>query len=306
MAKVRLIAVDSGCDNHQVRGEAGELDFKTRITYDKHKDESLLGGNTFNVVHNDNKYVIGNQADLEVPETGKDTLPHFIGTLTSIALMKGDADEIILMYGESFNRYLDEKHKEKVRNLFVGKHEIEVNGKVYKFKITLCHILPEGLGHILMELSSYAGVNIAVDWGGSTVNYLKVVDGIPTNESKSFELGSHKLVAAVRDELDIANLGNQDIDMIKNWIRNGTKNRQVQEIIDNCKRDILRKLDRELGRYGINLNKMYDGVTFIGGTSEMLREQIREHYSYSEIHKDCLMANVNGFYKFGTLKYGVK
>lgn len=299
----KVVAIDAGKFNLKGKSDIGELLFNTKYSFG-HTDTDMLGVNTFNIIFEGEEYTIGNNATFSDKNEGKDTKVHIMSTLSAVALLSGGAEEIILMYGESFNKYMNAEHKRKLKSKLEGRHTITVDGKAYTFTITLCHILPEGMGHILSNLKAYQGVQYTLDWGGTTVIFIKSINGRPDTEvSKSFHLGMHNICAIATDKIDKAGIGKYDSDLVDQWIKEGCKDMRIQKIINMVIKEQLLKIDDKLSGFGINLHEYLD-VTFIGGTSDLFQSQIKEHYACARLYSDPLRANVNGFYEYGRMKFG--
>lgn len=308
LLKRKVVAIDSGAYNTKGKSSVGNIMFRTRFSLN-HIDLGMCSNNnTYNVTINGKEYTIGDSADYEDISEGKDSEVHILTTLTSVALLRGDAKNIILMYGESYNMYSNPEQKRKIKNLLEGDHIVTVESKngiieTHEFTIELVHILPEGVGHILQDLRNNLDIKYVWDWGGSTVNFLEVINGVPSKKSRSFELGMHNLTGSVESAISKAGHGRRPEDLVKQWIENGCPDRDIQKIIDKELYDQLYKIDHELKKNSINLQKFHE-VTFIGGTSQLFSKQIRERYSCAIVYPKCLTANVDGFYEYGRLKYG--
>ena len=303
----KIVAVDSGAYNTKGKSSVGSVMFRTKYTK-RHSDLGMANENTYNVTVNGKEYTVGDSAKYEDVSEGKDSEIHIVSTLTSVALLRGDAKEVILMYGESFNMYSNPEQKAKIKTLLEGKHTVTIESKngaveTHEFTITLVHILPEGIGHILQDLRNNQGVRYSWDWGGSTVNFLEVINGIPSDNSRSFELGMHNLTGSVQHAISMGGEGRQPEQLVKDYIEKGCPNRNIQNIIDDVLEEQLYKIDHELNKMGINLQKFQE-VTFIGGTSQLFSKQIRERYGCAILYPNSITANVDGFYEYGRLKYG--
>lgn len=303
----KIVAVDSGAYNTKGKSSVGSVMFRTKYTK-KHTDLGMADENTYNVTINGKEVTIGNSAEREDVSEGKDSELHIWSTLTAVALLRGDAKEIILMYGESFNMYRNDEQKARIKSLLEGKHVVTVESKnggteTHEFEITLVHILPEGVGHILQDLRSYQGVQYVFDWGGSTVNFLEVINGIPSANSRSFELGMHNLSGAVESAISKEGHGRQPEQQVKYWIEHGCPNKDIQFVIDDVLDDQMYKIDHELRKNSVNLKRFQD-VTFIGGTTQLFSKQIKMRYACANVYPKCITANVDGFYEYGRLKYG--
>lgn len=303
MCKKKVVAIDAGKFNLKGKSEIGEVLFNTKFSLG-HTDESMLGNGTYNVTIEDKELTIGNNASFGDKKEGKASDVHVWSTLTAIALLRGDAKQIILMYGESYNKYVQNEHKKLIKDRFEGKHKIEVNGEVHEFEITLCHILPEGLGHILCNLSAYMGVQYVIDWGGATVIFMEVLNGVPQpDKCHSFLIGVNNVNAIISSKLSKSGIGNYTENQVKEWVEKGCSNKKIQQVIDNVITEQLYTLDDKLNGFGIDLHELLK-TTFIGGTSQLLSSQIKKHYECAEIYPKGLTANVDGFWEYGRLKFG--
>lgn len=304
MAKSKkLIAVDCGKFNTKAKSDIGELIFGTRYSLG-FTDPDMLGEKTYNVKYKGQEYTLGDNANHADKNEGKLSMVHILSTLTAIALLSDGAECIELMYGESFNKYSNAEHKRRIKEVFEGAHTIKVGDTEYNFEITLCHILPEGIGHILSDMRTYSGLQYTIDWGGTTVIFIKAINGRPDmQESKSFHLGMHNVVAIIQDQLIKKGIGRYDNEQIEEWIENGCKKIEIQKVINNVISEQLIRIDECLSGFGINLHEYLD-VTFIGGTSQKFAPYIKQHYQCANIYSDCLRANVNGYYEYGRAKYG--
>lgn len=305
--KRKIIAVDSGAFNTKGKSDVGEVLFNTKYSR-RHTDAGMLGEDTYNVTINGKELTIGNTALYNDKNEGKHSDPHIWSALTAIALLRGDADEIILGYGESFNMYAQDKQKKAIQDKLMGDHKVVIenkNGKkeIHEFKIVLVHVLPEGTGHILSNLKANLGVKYVFDWGGSTINFLEVINGRPSENSKSFPFGVHNVNALAGDAISKAGLGYFQDAQIKEWVENGCPNKDIQKEIDYIIEEQLYRIDDKLAGFSINLHN-YLEVSFTGGTTSLFESQIRKHYTCAKIESKCLRGNVDGFYDYMRLKYG--
>ena len=179
------MGIDSGASGTKAKSPFGSLMFATKMT--EGFTQGMLGENTFNATIDGVDLTIGDKAEISDRKEGKDTDLHIYTTLVAAAKLRGDAEEVLIGYGESFNKYMQPKQKERIKQRLEGEHTvIFYNGEEveeHRFTIKLVHLLPEGLGTILCDLENNLGVKYIVDWGGSTVNFLEVFDGQPTLNS---------------------------------------------------------------------------------------------------------------------------
>lgn len=300
-----IITVDSGASNTKAKSEVGTLLYATKVT--EGFTTGFLGENTFNVEVDGVRMTIGDKAEYADKREGKDTNTHIWSTLVSVAKLRGDAEKVVLGYGESYNKYVQDEQREAIKSKLEGEHTVifyEGNKVIeHRFTIELVQILPEGLGHILMDLENNLGIKYVLDWGGSTVNFLEVHDGQPTRKnSTSFQLGSYNIYAEVKKSLSQKSLGNHSPLQVKNWVDNGCDNIDIQQVIDDVVKDKLKEIDSELDGLGINLHEFLE-VEFIGGTAKLFSKQIKSHYKCAKLVDKPLTCNVEGFYEYMRLVY---
>lgn len=319
MAKAKInsivIAVDCGKMNLKAKGE---IDGVVKEIYYKNAyslqtgDAGMLGANTFNVEHENQHYIVGERANNMMFGEGKDDEHHILSTLVAITHFldaeKNKGDDVVLVYGESWSRYNNSKHKQEIKNKFEKRHIITVGGVEYDFNIRLVHILPEGIGHILQDLDRFSGIQYVVDIGGTTINYLTVNNGLPIPErSTSLELGTHTLrtnIIKAMTENDMARLDEVKIDEYIE--KNNCKKKEVTNIIEDCILAQFQELDVKLAGFKVDLHKVLeiDDVIFIGGGSETLKERIKDYYRGATVLDEAMLMNVRGFYTYGVAKYG--
>ncbi len=299
-----IITVDSGASNTKAKSEVGTLLYATKVT--EGFTTGFLGENTFNAEVDGVRMTIGDKAEYADKREGKDTNTHIWSTLVAVAKLRGDAEKVVLGYGESYNKYVQDEQREAIKSKLEGEHTVifyEGNNVVeHRFTIELVQILPEGLGSVLIDLENNLGLKYVLDWGGSTVNFLEINDGQPTENSQSFQLGSYNVYAKVKKALAQSSVGAQSDLQVKTWVDKGCDNIQIQEIIDDVIKKQLQKIDNELDGYGINLHK-YLEVEFIGGTAKLFNKQIKSYFKCAKMVDRPLTCNVDGFYEYMRLVY---
>lgn len=313
--KSDVVAIDNGLMNLKGKSKHGEIIFQNKFS-EGHTDVELKGKNTFNVSYGKKEWTIGENASRTHKLEGKDSEFHIVSALTAITKLfpkkeftvaeekNPNGKEMVLMYGESINRYFNDEHKQELRELFEGTHVIMVDGEVYKFTILFCHVLPEGIGHIIQNLEAYSGIRYTVDMGGGTINFTKTINGRPDETSFSVGLGMHNITAKVQNELSREKVGAFDEDMVKQYIRFGCDRNDINMIIERVIFNQFKELDDKLAGFGIDLHKLLE-IHFIGGTSQQLSSQIRKYYKNAIVYEDSLYANVKGYYEYGRVKYAL-
>lgn len=312
--KLETVSIDNGLMNLKGKSKHGEIIYQNRYS-NEFTDETLKGKNTFNVKYGNKCWTIGENGSESQKLEGKDSAFHIASCLTAITRLFPEKElecnkesvatggkKLALMYFESMNRYFNNEHKNNIKSLFEGTHKITVDGKDFLFTIEVCNVLPEGIGHILTNLRAYQGVRISVDMGGGTINFVKTINGRPLEESFSMPLGMHNIVAKVQKELNRAKVGGFDDNLIKEYIRYGCTNMDINNTIENVVFEQFRTLDNTLAGFGIDIHKLLE-VDFIGGTSQQLASQIRKYYSNAIVQEEAIFSNVRGGYEYGRVKY---
>ena len=303
-----VCAVDIGNENVQLITSTNEFIMKNKIDESNCIDINLTkSNNSFNVEFRGRRYVVGDYA--EQPSNrmeGKNSEKHLIALLTSLSTTIRSESNIRLVMGESLNAYFNQEHKEKIKENFIGSHDIVVNGNRYTFFIDDIHILPESVGHKLLEFQKYMNnkVSYTIDMGSSTINY-GYYEGLIPVESKSaaYTLGMHNLISNISKSFS-RNGGpcNASQQQIKEYIEYGCKNQKLEQIIKLEINKQFDKLESLLEADGIRLEDL-DQIEFCGGTTLTLRQYIESRYKNAIIVEDSLWSNVKGFYRFALQKF---
>lgn len=309
-----IIAMDNGKRN--VKARCGNKELVFRNAYSK-RASRMIGNDskTWNVCYDGREYTIGDSGTLPVDTLeGKGSDIHIISTLTTITRFLNPEEvnnNIILVYGESLNLYFNRDNVTSIKNRLRGRHEITVDEQTYHFEIKEVEVLPEAIGVALENYASFKGINYIIDIGGKTINFLSLLDGRPVEEeSTSVPFGIMSVETEIK-ELAKKNskLGNLSDLVISEKLAKGTDNAELQKIIDEAIENCFMKLDTELGKKDIYIHDLIKlhGATFIGGGSELFKNQIYNYYTNKvRIANDALRANVNGFYAYGEAKYKVE
>lgn len=307
----KVIAVDSGKNNMKAIYNKNAIAYKNKID-NKYRDS--LNSLTWNINYNGLPYYVGDSASGSDLAEGKASIEHKIQTLTIIANYldpEEENDDIVLIYGESLDYYFNEKHRQELIESLEGKHTISImiDGELveYNFTIKKAHIMPEGIGHIITNLS-LRGKKYVVDIGGRTINFLTVENGAPVElTSFSEEMGIYQIASKCYHALKTAGLGVANVESVEAYIRYGCKNPAVQEIINETMIEHLKEFDDVVRKFGIDLHKtiLNDDVIFVGGGTEAFKDVILEYYGDGiVISEDPLYSNVKGFYIYGLQRLG--
>lgn len=303
-----IAGMDIGNENVQVMLQNIKSMFKNKIDEGKSIDTNLtVGKNTYNVEYEGIKYVIGDYA--EQPSNrmeGKNSKKHLLAGLTSLSTSVESGSDVKLVIGESLNAYFNKEHKKALRSRFIGSHEIIVNGRAYKYNIKDVHILPESIGHKLLNYHKYVNnkVSYTLDMGSSTINY-GYYEGLIPIESKcaAYTLGMHNLISNISKSFS-RNGGpyNCTQQQIKEYIEYGCKNPKLQEIVEIEINKQFDKLESLLQADGVNIHHL-DEIEFCGGVTITLKKYIEARYKNAVIVENSLWSNCEGFLKFALQKF---
>lgn len=307
----KIIAIDSGKNNMKAIYKSDAYIYKNKIDA-KHRDG--LNNMTWNVIYKGLPYYVGDSAtDSDLAE-GKGSLEHKIQTLTAITNfldVNEKNDNIVLIYGESIDFYFKEKHRQDLVDSLEGKHTITVyrdeQPVEYTFTIVKAHILPEGIGYIINNISEcLKGKKYVVDFGGRTMNFLAIENGAPVELSSfSTEGGIYQLASKCYHKLK--DFGVDSVESVESYIRYGCKNAEVQKIINETAIEHFKEFDKILRKKGVDIHKIIlnDDVIFVGGGTQAFENQIIEHYGNGIIIPESpILSNVTGFYLYGLQKFG--
>ena len=299
----KIIAIDCGKMNLKATDGKKEVIYTNKFS-NNYESEAILGKNTFNVCYENFKYTIGNGATKHERKEGKDSDFHIISALTAVTKFITPTDASVrLIYGESIDMYYNKDHKNNLKSKLLGKQKIVVNEIEYEFNIESVLILPEGVGHVLCDMSKYSGIQHVVDIGGGTINFLSVSDGSPKKEeSFSVPMGIHNLVTKIKTECKRKKLGTINDETLSSFLTKGSPNEKIQKVIDDVAKEHFNQFNDEVASHGVDIENLFT-LSFTGGGSETLKEIVQKIYPNASIVSDCLLANVKGFCMYGKSKY---
>lgn len=302
------LGIDNGAGVFQLQTTQNRFSMENKIDEGRYQAPEVKADNTYNVIYKGKQYLVGSGATNYTSQIeGKDTEKHLIAMLVGLSQTVPNGFKINLGTGESMNKYFDKKHKEEMIRKFLGEHEITVDGDTYNYTFQNIHILPEGIGHKLLEPSKYKNKeSYTIDIGASTANFIFSEKGLAPEEktSFSFSLGMHKLVKNIETRLARAGFGEVNESKIENFIKNGCKNEEVNNIVDEEIRKIINALEYNLKVRGVNLKStLIEEIEFVGGTSLCLKNALKREYPNAVFIDEGNWVNAKGFAKFVVNKY---
>ena len=318
-----MMVIDNGKMNLKAICEDEELIYRNNIIKGV-SQVGLLSENTHNVTFEMIDYTVGNSAYEKEMEEGKGSDEDMVTCFTAITKLlekKELAEEnvdIVLIYGESMNKYLNVGYKNFLTEKFLGEKKITRDGVEYKFNITECHILPEGIGILFEELLEEEEIKelyYITDIGGSTINYLTVSEFLPVekecfSEEKGVHFLARRLTNFIRQRGEIINE-----DVIK---KNLVAERSLgNEVLDELKKEfglkyVAETIEKSWKSIGVNIKEMisYQPFYITGGGAGLFKEELEEYFKVGNktvtIKPQSVWSNCRGFRNYGKYKLGKK
>jgi len=285
--------------------------FLTRIDTED-VDFGLLGNdNTHFVCYNGVRYRVGDGAMNESYFETKQEEIHKICTYTMIALFGvNNGDSVVLGIGCPLSIFKNKRARIEYQRFMSNNHEpvsLTVDGKRYTFVIDKCVVFPESAGVVYVNYDKYRNRTVGViDIGGLNTNCCVYQNIAPLVETVfTTRLGGKVMSKSLRDTLNSSlNLSTplteyQMPEIMKNGyvydrrdVARQTKSKKIihdyrikhiQEIYDNC----------------VAHNWAVDNmdIVFVGGTSLLLKEEIKEVFGVDDtyFYDNADMLNALGF-----------
>lgn len=306
----RTIAIDSGkfatkAVMQKADGSERFISFRTKMQETARMD---VQGKSFIVEFGGKRYLLGEQAEVISSKTTKAEELHRIAAYTALAQLADSGDDIVVVIGCPLSVYENAESKKQYKEYMFPTRQIDikVNEMTKHLNVVSTIVLPESSGVIYLEqeLCEKSAVGV-IDIGGLNVNccvYNKTVPVLSTLYTDN--LGSNVLMQDLKNALaikyneDIPNWMMEDVltqgyltdNMSSDGIRPGSK-----EFIREFKKKHINKIIQKCEANGWNLRTTR--LIFSGGTSELLKEEIRSVLPGATILAEPAKANVRGFLK---------
>ena len=307
---VQTLSVDSGkyatkACTLRSSGNIETLKFLTRMDAEK---ENLGDAESYSVIYEGSKYLIGRQASSWDPNRTKKSEIHKISTYTAIGNLVGNGDHVNIGIGCPLSIYMNPASRKAYKEYLVphGKQvNITINRKNTSFIIKRSFVFPESSGVIYLNKKEYESDTVGVvDIGGLNANcciYENLIPRADVNSMFTLDEGGHILTNRIKAELE----SNCDVslsDILMNKIlKDGFMHSDPEkssEIIKRCKQDHVMKIFNECKKNGWPLENMK--IIFIGGTSSLLSDEIDQIFPWVDL-QNCMnygdYANAQGFLK---------
>jgi len=309
--KVELIVVDPGKHTTKaIRTDMNAVDFRTKM-FDN-TEEIDVHGNSYSVIYDGKKYIIGEQGDEQSYDVSKTNLLHKLVTYVAITELADNESIIQLVLNCPVTIYKNKELRDEYKNYIFnnGKFNITVNEIEYYYEFENILVLPEDYGvvHRYPHLFDDKRV-ILVGLGGLNMNFLPIDNFVPDIE-KMFTVnhGCNELETNLVNAL-ISKLGkhvdHKDAPYIlsqKGVKEKGNIRKDSTLVVEKVIYDFIGDIIQEIKRNGHDLDAV--DVVFVGGTSGVIQDYIKSVIKHATIVKEPRWAAIEGSLKVGEIKYG--
>ena len=269
-------------------------------------DTAFNMGNSFQVEFSDSSYIVGQMATGEESTTSisssKRDLKHKIATLTAIASNVNNGDSVKVAICCPIEEYQNKPRRQEYLDFIIpkGRIDIKINNVDKNFTITDAIVFPESLGAMNFLPTNLAQSLVGViDIDGLNVNACLINKGlIETTRCFTGKLGRKFINASVKENLEAkypAEFSDFEID---SFIENGyvpnhkeESSKIIETVLDNHMHKVVDLCKTK------NWNIDFMTLMFIGGTSLLLADRIRNKFPEA-----VLVENANYVNAIGALK----
>lgn len=212
----------------------------------------------------------------------------------------GNGDTVKIAIGCPLSVYVDKQAREEYLNYILpqGRVNITVDGEEKYFYITFRVCFAESLGAVFLYPEKFKDAVVGVvDIGGLNINcaYFDngklVVDSCFTDKFGKLHI-ARKLRSVLNQKFD-AQFAEFEVEriMMNGYVTNAEE--ESKPIIERALSDDLVEIENACKNNGWNIR--FCSLIFIGGTSQILRGQIKEKFPNAFIPDDSGFANAEGF-----------
>lgn len=302
--------------------EIKKICFRTKKYDLKNGFIDVEGENSYKVVYDGNEYIIGEQGEDKSYDTSKTNLLHKVSAYTAITQFlepsingkNENKNEIYMVLACPLSVLQIQEKKEEYKEFIKDNVaiNIEVNDQHYTFEIKDITIKAEGSGILYLEQDLFKNKNMAIiDLGGLNMGFSLYRNGSCKKEDRFIEeCGANELTELVREQLVIYKGGNlvsydqTEQALEKGYLaKMGSVDTESVQYINMGKEKYYKKVMSYIKAHGYKLEEL-DGVVFVGGTSQKIKEIISKELEHSYIPSNAQLSTVEGLYKVAFVKYG--
>lgn len=266
-------------------------------------DSRMYQGGYIVTDYNGENYVVGDEnktVNTNVLLSKMDS-KHKLTTLVAIHQIVSNNATIELYVGLPIHSfYNSEYRKEYIKFYNEGIVSLTVNKTRKTFTIAKVVALPESVGHVFnYPTDSLMGV---IDIGYTTIDGAVFKDCSPILDTVfSLVDGANPFKTMVRDQLNkelLLNIQPYQLDEILTKGMFGSKREKAHVIIQQCKKQYLRKIVNEMLKHSWEIQTL--PIVFTGGGSILLKEMIEEFETF-RVSENCIYDNLDGFAEMGMI-----
>jgi len=226
---------------------------------------------------------------------------HKILTLTAIARMTNNGDDVILSIGCPLTLFDMDEQKEEYFDYIVpnGRVDITVNGKRHFFNVDKkkCLVFPESFGAAFTCKEILKGNVGIVDIGGLNINASYFTAGrLNSDLCKTEKLGYTALISRLKSRINAVCDTNFNDDQVRVYLDEGQvpNSKEATREIDYVLSEYFERIEKSLKEWDLdNIS-----LIFIGGTTNIIRKQIEKRFGKRAIiPEDANFVNAKGFLK---------
>lgn len=291
------------------------INFRTKM-YNLENGYIDLEGNSYKVEYDGREYIVGEQGENKSNETSKTNLLHKLAGYAAITQFlepetKDNKVYVVLACPLSVLKVKEAKEEYKAFIKGDGEINVKVNDKNFSFVIEDITIKAEGSGVLFTETKAFTNKNVAViDFGGLNMGFSLYRNGVCKQSDRFIEEhGATALTFLVKEQLTAMNKGNLvSYDQAEQALEKGHSVKfgeiEVESIerINKAKQNFFNTALDIIKEHGYTLNE-YDGIVFVGGTTQKLREIILNKFKNATIPTNSQWTTAEGLYTVACAKY---
>lgn len=308
--KIELIVVDPGKHTTKaIRKDYNTVNFRTKIS--DNIQEIDIHGNSYGIVFEGNKYVVGEQAEEQSFDVNKTNLLHKLVTYTAITQLAKNNSVIQLVINCPVSIYKFKPQRDDYKEFIYnnGGFNIIVNNESYNYEFENILVLPEDYGVVHRHPSLFKDKRVAIiGLGGLNMNFMIVNKYVPEISTMfTVNHGGNELETNMINELNSRFAFNIDpleapyILANKGIKIKGSIDKSSTEIINNVINNYIYNVIQEVRKNGHDIDLL--DVVFVGGTSELIQEHIRLAIKHAIIVKEAQWVAVEGSLQIGEISY---
>ncbi len=309
-ANTELIVVDPGKHTTKaIRRDFNAVDFRTKMS--DNTQEIDAQGNTYSVVFDNIKYLIGEQAEEQSFDVSKSVLLHKLVTYTAISQLADNNSiiQLVLNCPVSIYKYKPQRDEYKEYIYNDGAFDITINEEDCYYEFENILVLPEDYGVVYKHPALFKNKRVALlGLGGLNMNFMVINNLVPeTSTMFTVNHGGNELETNIINELNSMFALNIDHKEAPYILDNGgvkikgTLNKESTQIVDGIIDEFINTIIQEVKKNGHNLDML--DVVFVGGTSEAIQSQIEHKIKHATVVNEAQWAAVEGSLKLGAIKY---